>query len=36
LGGGTPLFEGASRRQLTQRTVEVSAHATHLTYILDR
>jgi dihydrofolate reductase len=36
LGGGTPLFGGASRRQLTQRTVEVSAHATHLTYTLDR
>lgn len=32
LGGGTPLFEGASRRQLTQREVLVSPLATHLTY----
>ena len=35
LGSGTPLFESAGRRQLTQRTVEVSEHATHLTYSLD-
>ena len=32
LGGGTPLFEGASRRLLTQREVLVSPLATHLSY----
>ena len=32
LGAGTPLFAGATRRELRQRDVRVSAHATHLTY----
>ena len=32
LGGGTSLFEGASRRLLTQREVLVSPLATHLSY----
>ncbi|WP_035938971.1 dihydrofolate reductase family protein [Knoellia aerolata] len=32
LGGGTPLFVGATRRVLTQRDVRVSPNATHLTY----
>ncbi len=32
LGAGTPLFEGAARRQLRQREVRVSTYATHLTY----
>ena len=32
LGGGTPLFDGASRRQLVQRDVRVSSTATHLVY----
>ena len=35
LGGGTPLFAGAGRRQLVQRSVRVSPHATHLTYVLE-
>ena len=32
LGAGTPLFAGAARRELRQREVRVSPHATHLTY----
>jgi dihydrofolate reductase len=32
LGAGTPLFAGAARRELRQRKVRVSPHATHLTY----
>ena len=32
LGAGTPLFSGGSRCELTQRSVEVSPNATHLTY----
>ena len=32
LGGGTPLFEGASRQELVQREVRVSSRATHLVY----
>jgi dihydrofolate reductase len=32
LGAGTPLFAGASRRELTQVAVQVSATATHITY----
>ena len=32
LGTGTPLFAGATRRELRQREVRVSPHATHLTY----
>ena len=32
LGGGTPLFDGASRRELVQREVRVSSTATHLVY----
>jgi dihydrofolate reductase len=35
LGGGTPLFAGANRRQLVPRSVRVSPHATHLTYTLE-
>ena len=34
LGAGTPLFSGSRRRQLVQRSVRVSATATHLTYEL--
>ena len=36
LGSGTPLFEHVARRELVQHTVEVSPHATHLTYHLTR
>ena len=32
LGAGTPLFHGASRRELVQRSVRVSRSATHLVY----
>lgn len=32
LAAGTPLFQGASRRELVQRDVQVSPHATHITY----
>jgi dihydrofolate reductase len=32
LGAGTPLFVGATRRELRQREVRVSAYATHVTY----
>ena len=32
LAAGTPLFAGATRRELRQREVRVSPHATHLTY----
>ena len=32
LGAGTPLFEGATRRELVQGEVLVSRHATHITY----
>jgi dihydrofolate reductase len=32
LGAGTPLFHGASRRELLQRSVRVSRNATHLIY----
>lgn len=32
LGAGTPLFAGSNRRELVQRDVVVSPHATHLTY----
>ena len=32
LGAGTPLFTGDMRRQLVQRDVRVSSHATHLIY----
>lgn len=35
LGGGTPLFEGAGRRELIQRSVRVSSTATHLTYVIS-
>ncbi|HEX5587222.1 MAG TPA: dihydrofolate reductase family protein [Acidimicrobiia bacterium] len=35
LGAGTPLFGGAHRHQLKQRSVLVSSTATHLTYTLD-
>jgi dihydrofolate reductase len=35
LGGGTPLFEGASPRALRQIHVRASGHATHLTYRVD-
>jgi dihydrofolate reductase len=35
LGGGTPLFEGASPRALRQIHVRTSGHATHLTYRVD-
>ncbi len=34
LGAGTPLFAGAGRRELVQRSVRVSTTATHLTYQL--
>jgi dihydrofolate reductase len=34
LGAGTPLFHGSPRRELVQRSVRVSAHATHLVYEL--
>jgi dihydrofolate reductase len=36
LGAGTPLFDGAVRRQLVQRSVRVSSTATHLTYDVTR
>jgi dihydrofolate reductase len=32
LGAGTPLFAGSSRHELVQRSVRVSANATHLVY----
>lgn len=32
LGDGTALFEGATRRELVQQEVQVSQHATHVTY----
>ena len=32
LGTGTPLFAGAGRRELVQRSVRVSARATHFVY----
>lgn len=32
LGGGTPLFTGATPRELRQIHVRASGHATHLTY----
>jgi dihydrofolate reductase len=32
LGGGTPLFQGAARRELVQRSVVVTPYATHITY----
>jgi dihydrofolate reductase len=32
LGAGTPLFAGVGRRELVQRSVRVSPHATHITY----
>ena len=35
LGGGTPLFAGSRRRELVQRSVRASPHATHLTYRLE-
>lgn len=35
LGAGTPLFAGALRRQLVQRSVRVSPDATHLVYDLE-
>jgi dihydrofolate reductase len=35
LGSGTPLFTGSSRRALVQRSVRVSATATHLTYGIE-
>jgi dihydrofolate reductase len=34
LGGGTPLFTGATPRNLRQIHVRASSHATHLTYRL--
>ncbi|MEA2685548.1 MAG: hypothetical protein QOE93_743 [Actinomycetota bacterium] len=36
LGSGTPLFGGGVRRELVQREVRVSPHATHLTYEVVR
>ncbi|MEU4236392.1 dihydrofolate reductase family protein [Actinoplanes sp. NPDC026619] len=35
LGAGTPLFTGATPRNLRQTHVQVSGHATHATYRLD-
>jgi dihydrofolate reductase len=35
LGGGTPLFDGGTPRELRQIHVRVSGHATHLTYRVD-
>ena len=35
LGAGTPLFDGVGRREMRQTDVQVSRHATHLTYELD-
>ncbi len=32
LGAGTPLFHDSPRRELVQKSVSVSAHATHLVY----
>jgi dihydrofolate reductase len=34
LGGGTPLFDGITRREFVQREVVASSTATHLTYDL--
>jgi dihydrofolate reductase len=34
LGSGTPLFRDAARRELLQRSVRNSPHATHLRYAL--
>lgn len=36
LGGGTPLFAGRGRHELVQRSVRVSANATHLVYDVAR
>jgi dihydrofolate reductase len=36
LGGGTPLFAGSDRHELMQRSVRVSANATHLVYDVQR
>jgi dihydrofolate reductase len=36
LGGGTPLFSGATPRSLRQTRVRTSSHATHVTYRVDR
>lgn len=36
LGAGTPLFDDVSRRELVQRSVEVSPYATHLRYDVVR
>ena len=36
LGGGTPLFAGSARHELVQRSVRVSANATHLVYDVRR
>jgi dihydrofolate reductase len=36
LGAGTPLFAGAGRRPLVQRSVQVSPFATHLVYDVVR
>ncbi len=33
LGDGTPLFNGATRREYRQQSVEVSPYATHVTYV---
>jgi dihydrofolate reductase len=35
LGSGTPLFVSSPRRELAQRSVRVSAAATHLVYSLE-
>ena len=35
LGAGTPLFVGARRHLLVQRSVRVSSTATHLTYTIS-
>lgn len=35
-GAGTPLFDNVGRRELVQRSVEVSPYATHLTYEVVR
>jgi dihydrofolate reductase len=35
LGSGTPLFDGAVRRQLVQKSVRSTSMATHLTYGLS-
>lgn len=36
LGVGTPLFDGVGRRELVQRSVEVSPYATHLSFDVVR